>query len=113
MEPQIQEEKTPPAVAEPAPPLPGGFLKQLVRDSEKETKQKEPEAKEERPVRPWSPGHRVTGSLVAPLISLVDDKFCEPMRREYESAAIHEPCFLTGSYSFRPITSCLLAGRLK
>lgn len=37
----------------PPPPLsvvPGGFLKQLVRESEKETKQKEPEVKEERPV---------------------------------------------------------------
>lgn len=30
--------------------VPGGFLKQLVRESEKETKQKEPEVKEERPV---------------------------------------------------------------
>lgn len=41
------------AAAEPPPPLsalPGGFLKQLVRDSEKETKHKEPEAKDERPV---------------------------------------------------------------
>ncbi|KAM3600297.1 uncharacterized protein V6R79_021043 [Siganus canaliculatus] len=46
-------EKTPVAAAVPPPPplsaLPGGFLKQLVRDSEKETKQKEPEVKEERP----------------------------------------------------------------
>uniref|UniRef100_A0A3Q3LZS0 Myosin motor domain-containing protein n=1 Tax=Labrus bergylta TaxID=56723 RepID=A0A3Q3LZS0_9LABR len=36
----------PVAAADPPPPLsalPGGFLKQLVRDSEKETKQKEPE----------------------------------------------------------------------
>ena len=41
------------AAAVPPPPLsalPGGFLKQLVRDSEKETKQKEPEVKEEKPV---------------------------------------------------------------
>ncbi|XP_075949816.1 unconventional myosin-XVIIIb [Anarhichas minor] len=48
----IKEEKTPVAAAEPPPTLsalPGGFLKQLVRDSEKETKQKEPEAKDERP----------------------------------------------------------------
>lgn len=39
--------------AVPPPPLsalPGGFLKQLVRDSEKETKQKEPEAKVEKAV---------------------------------------------------------------
>lgn len=42
------------AAAEPPPPLsvvPGGFLKQLVRETEKETKQKEPEAKDERAVR--------------------------------------------------------------
>uniref|UniRef100_UPI003AACADF6 unconventional myosin-XVIIIb-like n=1 Tax=Centroberyx gerrardi TaxID=166262 RepID=UPI003AACADF6 len=47
----IKEEKTPVATPVPPPPLsavPGGFLKQLVRDSEKETKLKEPEAKEER-----------------------------------------------------------------
>lgn len=40
------------ATAVPPPPplsaVPGGFLKQLVRDSEKETKLKEPEAKEEK-----------------------------------------------------------------
>lgn len=51
--PQIKEEKTPVVTAVPPPPLsavPGGFLKQLVRDSEKETKQKEPEVKEEKPV---------------------------------------------------------------
>ncbi|XP_037609622.1 unconventional myosin-XVIIIb-like isoform X2 [Sebastes umbrosus] len=50
-EQKIKEEKTPVAAAEPPPPLsalPGGFLKQLVRDSEKETKQKEPEAKDEK-----------------------------------------------------------------
>ncbi|XP_060917169.1 unconventional myosin-XVIIIb-like isoform X2 [Labrus mixtus] len=50
-EKKIKEEKTPVAAADPPPPLsalPGGFLKQLVRDSEKETKQKEPEAKDER-----------------------------------------------------------------
>ncbi|CAL9682431.1 unnamed protein product [Knipowitschia caucasica] len=45
----IKEEKTPvPAVVPPPAPLsavPGGFLKQLVRDSEKETKLKEPELK--------------------------------------------------------------------
>ncbi|XP_029940284.1 unconventional myosin-XVIIIb [Salarias fasciatus] len=49
---QIKEEKTPVAAAVVPPPplsaLPGGFLKQLVRDSEKETKHKEPEVKEER-----------------------------------------------------------------
>lgn len=53
MKPQIKEEKTPVATAVPPPPLsalPGGFLKQLVRDSEKETKQKEPEVKEEKQV---------------------------------------------------------------
>uniref|UniRef100_A0A8C4DI61 Myosin motor domain-containing protein n=1 Tax=Dicentrarchus labrax TaxID=13489 RepID=A0A8C4DI61_DICLA len=47
----IKEEKTPVATAEPPPPLsalPGGFLKQLVRETEKETKQKEPEVKDER-----------------------------------------------------------------
>lgn len=53
MKPQIKEEKTPVAAAVPPPPLsalPGGFLKQLVRDSEKETKQKEPDVKDEKPV---------------------------------------------------------------
>lgn len=53
MNPQIKEEKTPVVTAVPPPPLsavPGGFLKQLVRDSEKETKQKEPEVKEEKQV---------------------------------------------------------------
>ncbi|TMS08654.1 Unconventional myosin-XVIIIb [Larimichthys crocea] len=52
MKPQIKEEKTPVAAAVPPPPLsalPGGFLKQLVRDSEKETKQKEPDVKDEKP----------------------------------------------------------------
>lgn len=45
-EKKIKEEKTPvAAVVPPAPAVPGGFLKQLVRDSEKETKHKEPEAK--------------------------------------------------------------------
>ncbi|KAJ4923372.1 hypothetical protein JOQ06_029586 [Pogonophryne albipinna] len=47
----IKEEKTPVPAAEPPPPLsavPGGFLKQLVRETEKETKLKEPESKEER-----------------------------------------------------------------
>ncbi|XP_028456905.1 unconventional myosin-XVIIIb isoform X1 [Perca flavescens] len=50
-EQKIKEEKTPVAAAVPPPPLstlPGGFLKQLVRETEKETKQKEPETKEER-----------------------------------------------------------------
>ncbi|XP_045923264.1 unconventional myosin-XVIIIb-like isoform X2 [Micropterus dolomieu] len=57
----IKEEKTPVAAAEPPPPLsavPGGFLKQLVRDSEKETKHKEPEAKDERPP------NKLSGNLV-------------------------------------------------
>ncbi|XP_029921706.1 unconventional myosin-XVIIIb [Myripristis murdjan] len=47
----IKEEKTPAATAVPPPPisaLPGGFLRQLVRDSEKETKLKEPEVKEDK-----------------------------------------------------------------
>ncbi|XP_013876026.1 unconventional myosin-XVIIIb isoform X2 [Austrofundulus limnaeus] len=50
-EQKIKEEKKPVAVTVPAQPLsvlPGGFLKQLVRDSEKETKHKEPDVKEER-----------------------------------------------------------------
>ncbi|TNM92062.1 hypothetical protein fugu_019074 [Takifugu bimaculatus] len=49
---KIKEEKTPLVTATPPPAvsvIPGGFLKQLVRESEKETKQKEPEVKEERP----------------------------------------------------------------
>ncbi|XP_026153200.1 unconventional myosin-XVIIIb isoform X2 [Mastacembelus armatus] len=51
-EQKIKEENTPASTAVPPPPLsalPGGFLKQLVRDSEKETKHKEPEVKEEKP----------------------------------------------------------------
>ncbi|XP_041826615.1 unconventional myosin-XVIIIb-like [Melanotaenia boesemani] len=47
----IKEENKPVATAVPPPPLsalPGGFLKQLVRDSEKETKHKEPEVKEDK-----------------------------------------------------------------
>ncbi|XP_048876504.1 LOW QUALITY PROTEIN: unconventional myosin-XVIIIb-like [Brienomyrus brachyistius] len=52
-EQKIKEEKKPPSlpVQPPPPPLsavPGGFLKQLVRETEKETRLKEPEAKEER-----------------------------------------------------------------
>ncbi|XP_054613332.1 unconventional myosin-XVIIIb-like isoform X2 [Dunckerocampus dactyliophorus] len=50
-EQKIKEENQPVVAAVPPPPLsalPGGFLKQLVRDSEKETKQKEPEVKEEK-----------------------------------------------------------------
>ncbi|XP_059893989.1 unconventional myosin-XVIIIb-like isoform X1 [Gadus macrocephalus] len=46
-----EEKKPPETLPSPPPPLsvvPGGFLKQLVRDSEKETKLKEPEVKEER-----------------------------------------------------------------
>ncbi|XP_033502527.2 unconventional myosin-XVIIIb [Epinephelus lanceolatus] len=53
-EQKIKEEKTPVVAAEPPPPLtavPGGFLKQLVRSSEKETKQKEPESKEKEELR--------------------------------------------------------------
>ncbi|XP_026028449.1 unconventional myosin-XVIIIb isoform X2 [Astatotilapia calliptera] len=51
-EKKIKEENKPIVTTVPHPPLsvlPGGFLKQLVRDSEKETKHKEPEVKEERP----------------------------------------------------------------
>ncbi|XP_057675064.1 unconventional myosin-XVIIIb-like isoform X1 [Corythoichthys intestinalis] len=50
-EKKIQEENHPVAALVPPPPLstvPGGFLKQLVRDSEKETRQKEPDIKEEK-----------------------------------------------------------------
>lgn len=46
-----EEKKTPEAVATQPPPLsavPGGFLKQLVRETEKETRHKEPELKEEK-----------------------------------------------------------------
>lgn len=54
IQPQIKEENKPVATTVPPPPLsalPGGFLKQLVRQTEKETKEKEPESKgEERPV---------------------------------------------------------------
>ncbi|XP_072228607.1 LOW QUALITY PROTEIN: unconventional myosin-XVIIIb-like [Leuresthes tenuis] len=48
----IKEENKPVAATVPPPPLsvlPGGFLKQLVRETEKEIKPKEPEVKEERP----------------------------------------------------------------
>ncbi|XP_067339392.1 unconventional myosin-XVIIIb-like isoform X1 [Channa argus] len=50
-EQKIKEENKQVATAVPPPPLsalPGGFLKQLVRETEKETKHKEPEVKEER-----------------------------------------------------------------
>ncbi|XP_062339963.1 unconventional myosin-XVIIIb-like isoform X1 [Osmerus eperlanus] len=50
-EQKIKEEKKPVAAAVPPPPVtavPGGFLRQLVRETEKETKLKEPEAKEEK-----------------------------------------------------------------
>ncbi|XP_035248113.1 unconventional myosin-XVIIIb-like isoform X4 [Anguilla anguilla] len=50
-EQKIKEEKKPASPAQPPPPLsavPGGFLKQLVRETEKEKRQKEPEIKEER-----------------------------------------------------------------
>uniref|UniRef100_A0A3Q0RQE1 Myosin motor domain-containing protein n=1 Tax=Amphilophus citrinellus TaxID=61819 RepID=A0A3Q0RQE1_AMPCI len=53
----IKEENKPVVTTVPPPPLsvlPGGFLKQLVRDSEKETKHKEPEVKEERPANKLS-----------------------------------------------------------
>ncbi|XP_058268245.1 unconventional myosin-XVIIIb-like isoform X2 [Hemibagrus wyckioides] len=50
-EQKIKDEKKLPASTQPPPPLsavPGGFLKQLVRETEKETKLKEPELKEEK-----------------------------------------------------------------
>ncbi|XP_029108765.1 unconventional myosin-XVIIIb [Scleropages formosus] len=51
-EQKIQEEKKPSSVPAPPPPplsaVPGGFLKQLVRETEKETRLKEPEIKEEK-----------------------------------------------------------------
>uniref|UniRef100_A0A8C6MID4 Myosin motor domain-containing protein n=1 Tax=Nothobranchius furzeri TaxID=105023 RepID=A0A8C6MID4_NOTFU len=57
----IKEENKPVAAVASPPPLsalPGGLLKQLVRSSEKETKHKEPEIKEER-----AP-HRLSDNLV-------------------------------------------------
>uniref|UniRef100_A0A8C9RPR5 Myosin XVIIIB n=1 Tax=Scleropages formosus TaxID=113540 RepID=A0A8C9RPR5_SCLFO len=49
---QKGEEKKPSSVPAPPPPplsaVPGGFLKQLVRETEKETRLKEPEIKEEK-----------------------------------------------------------------
>ncbi|XP_067289283.1 unconventional myosin-XVIIIb-like isoform X2 [Pseudorasbora parva] len=60
-EQKIKEEKTTPAAvaAQPPPPpplsaVPGGFLKQLVRETEKETRHKEPELKEEKAPRKLS-----------------------------------------------------------
>lgn len=50
---QIKDEKKLPPATQPPPPLsvlPGGFLKQLVRETEKETKLKEPELKEDKAV---------------------------------------------------------------
>lgn len=47
-----EEKKAPEAAAQPPPPLsavPGGFLKQLVRETEKETRHREPEIKEDKP----------------------------------------------------------------
>ncbi|XP_049325011.1 unconventional myosin-XVIIIb-like [Astyanax mexicanus] len=48
---QIKEEKKPAPATQPPPPLsavPGGFLKQLVRETEKETRHRELELKEEK-----------------------------------------------------------------
>ncbi|XP_016343496.1 unconventional myosin-XVIIIb-like, partial [Sinocyclocheilus anshuiensis] len=59
-EQKIKEEKKPPAAAaatQPPPSLstvPGGFLKQLVRETEKEVRHKEPELKEEKTPRKLS-----------------------------------------------------------
>uniref|UniRef100_A0A8C2H325 Myosin motor domain-containing protein n=1 Tax=Cyprinus carpio TaxID=7962 RepID=A0A8C2H325_CYPCA len=52
-----EEKKSPVPAAQPPPPLsavPGGFLKQLVRETEKETRHKEPELKEEKAPRKLS-----------------------------------------------------------
>ncbi|KAI7793466.1 putative unconventional myosin-XVIIIb, partial [Triplophysa rosa] len=55
-----EEKKPPPAAAAAAPPppplsaVPGGFLKQLVRETEKEMRHKEPEVKEEKAPRKLS-----------------------------------------------------------
>ena len=49
------------AVSPPPVTVPGGFLRQLVRETEKETKQKEPEAKEEKAVREMERGRREGG----------------------------------------------------
>ncbi|MGH0175090.1 UNVERIFIED_CONTAM: hypothetical protein FKN15_069555 [Acipenser sinensis] len=49
---KIKEEDKAPSPPVPPPPLsvvPGGFIKQLVRETEKEAKKKEPEIKEEKP----------------------------------------------------------------
>ncbi|KAK6476370.1 unconventional myosin-XVIIIb-like [Huso huso] len=51
-EQKIKEEDKAPPPPVPPPPLsvvPGGFIKQLVRETEKEAKKKEPEIKEEKP----------------------------------------------------------------
>lgn len=51
---KIKGEKKSLPATQPPPPLsvvPGGFLKQLVRETEKETRLKEPELKEEKAVR--------------------------------------------------------------
>lgn len=62
---QIKEEKKSPVpAAQPPPPLsavPGGFLKQLVRETEKETRHKEPELKEEKAVRSHFTGRDSAG----------------------------------------------------
>uniref|UniRef100_A0A671LSV4 Unconventional myosin-XVIIIb-like n=1 Tax=Sinocyclocheilus anshuiensis TaxID=1608454 RepID=A0A671LSV4_9TELE len=56
-----EEKKSPITAAQPPPPpppllsaVPGGFLKQLVRETEKETRHKEPELKEEKTPRKLS-----------------------------------------------------------
>ncbi|XP_044000663.1 unconventional myosin-XVIIIb-like isoform X1 [Gambusia affinis] len=63
-EQKIKEENKPAAATIPPPPLsvlPGGILKQLVRDSEKETKHKEPEVKE---VKEERTPHKLSDNLV-------------------------------------------------
>ncbi|XP_016537207.1 unconventional myosin-XVIIIb [Poecilia formosa] len=63
-EQKIKEENKPAAATIPPPPLsvlPGGILKQLVRDSEKETKHKEPEVKE---VKDERTPHKLSDNLV-------------------------------------------------
>ena len=73
---QIVEENKPPSAAQPpVSAVPGGFLKQLVRETEKENRQKEPEIKEERVVREGNQGLGV--SLCAESVVCLDVCECE------------------------------------
>ncbi|XP_041914327.1 unconventional myosin-XVIIIb-like isoform X1 [Alosa sapidissima] len=67
-EQKIKEENTPPPV-QPPPPVsvvPGGFLKQLVRETEKEIKQKEPENKSEDKPQPSKLSDKLVQQFLAP-----------------------------------------------